>query len=135
MEKIVKILGIIILIYTFVFYPIPLYNSFVDLFRGFNVFRVPTFWNNVILFPLLLFLGYGLYKVRNIARVIMIWCSAFALLINVPGIQALVQGSVPYKFSDLPLGYWIERGGLLIIALASLIILNLPPVKILFKNK
>jgi hypothetical protein len=131
MNKYIRVLSIIILLYSFLFYLVPIINQIRDFFKGYNMLKLPSFWGNFFFFLLFLFSAIGLFNFNKIARFVWLLFSVYLLFISLPEIQLLFQGKFlkfyPFSYFD-----YIEFFGMLGIAVFSLIILNFKSVKILF---
>jgi hypothetical protein len=140
MKKVTIGLGLIILIYGIYFYCIPLFNMTKDSITDINIFKTyyTTILWNLFGFILTLLCGIGLIKLNDLVRLIWLAYSFYIVLIGVlfyplSTINGIRLGL--YKFSDIPIDYWIKSYGLLLLAIYSVIFLNLPKVKEYFKRK
>jgi len=126
-------LSVIIFLYSFLFYLVPIINQIKDFFKGFNMLK-QHFWGDIFFFLLFLFAAIGLFNFNKIARFVWLLFSVYLLFINLPEIQLLFQGKF-FKFHPSSFLDCIEFFGLLGITIFSLIILNLQSTKMLFNGK
>jgi hypothetical protein len=134
MSKYIRVLSILILLYSFLFYLVPIINQVRDFFRGYNMLKHPSFWVDIFFFLLFIFSTIGLFNFNKIARFVWLLFSAYLLFINLPEIQLLFQGNF-FKFYPFSFLGCIEFFSLLGIAIFSLIIFNLKSAKIIFNGK
>jgi len=133
MSKYIRALSSLILLYSILFYLVPIINQMRDFLNGYNMLKQP-FLGDIFFLLLFLFSSIGLFNFNKIARFVWLLFSVYLMFINLPEIQLLFQGKF-FKFYPFSLLVIIEFFGLLGIAIFSLIILNLKSVKILFSEK
>lgn len=133
MKKHIRVLSVIILLYSFLFYLVPIINQTIDSFKGYNILK-QHFLGDISFLLLFLFSAIGLFNLNKIARYAWLLFSVYLLFINLPEIQLLFQGKF-FKFNPFSFLNNLEFFGLLGIAIFSLIILNLKSAKILFNKK
>lgn len=134
MSKYVRVLAIVLLSYAIYFYLISAINIAISFKQDFEFFRSIFFWSNLIQFFIFLFCGYGLLKLNKSARLIWLIYSGVVLFVNIPTIQTLIKGNF-INSKDVPFSYWIKIYGLFGLLIFSIIFLNLPGTKELFKKK
>ncbi len=133
MNKHIRVLSVVILLYSFLFYLFPIINQMIDFFNGYNMLKQRSFWIDVFFFLLFLSSAIGLFYFNKIVRFVWLLFSFYLLFINLPEIQLLFQGNF-FKFYPFSFFDYIEFFGLLGIVIFSLIILNLKSAKILFSR-
>ena len=133
MMKYVRLLAIAILIYGAYFYFMPLVNIIISLRHNFTFVKDVIFWTDLIQLIIFFICGLGLLRCLRFARLIWLIYSIGMLFMNIPTFQILAQGDF-LKFSDLPFMYWLKIYSLFVLLFFSIIFLNLPVIKVLFKK-
>ena len=135
MKKNIILLGLVILIYGFYFYLLPLPNVIKSAISNTKLYNV-AYWN-VIGLVLHTFCGIGIVRLNKIARTIWLIYSTCFILIGTPFVIASIQNISEgfHKLVPMPPYYLVQGYGLFFIFVYSVIFLNLPKAKILFKGK
>lgn len=132
MKKNIIFLGLIILIYGFYFYLLPLPNIIKSAISDTKLYNV-VYWNAIEL-VLHTFCGIGIIRLNKVARTIWLTYSICFILISTPFVIASIQNIFKgfHKLVSIPPYYLIQGYGIFFIFVCSLIFLNLPKAKILF---
>lgn len=132
--KMIKLLGIGIIVFGIVYFLFPLGNIFLQ--QGYFKNSLVLFTTNLFYLFIFILCGLGILRYNNLFRLLWLVVSILFILRSIPTLIMLCRGFHVdlYTYNDFPLDFWFRNFMPLILYSYSVILLSIPRFKKYFKE-